>query len=82
MVGLQYISVARCGNYWVYLGYAEDVLANYTDENGNINIDAAVQDGVLKVESNVPLAVTVERPIACLRMARKSAGFHMVRKLP
>ncbi len=46
--GLQYISVARCGNYWVYLGYAEDVLANYTDENGNINIDAAVQDGVLK----------------------------------
>ena len=45
--GLQYISVARCGNYWVYLGYAEDVLANYTDANGNVDIGAAVDDGVM-----------------------------------
>ena len=45
--GLKYISVARCGNYWVYLGYAEDVLANYTDESGNIDIDAAVDDGAM-----------------------------------
>ena len=46
--GLQYISVARCGNYWVYLGYAKEVMDNYTDANGNIDIDAAVQDGVVK----------------------------------
>ncbi len=46
--GLQYISVARCGNYWVYLGYAKDILEDkYTDENGNIDIDAAVNDGVM-----------------------------------
>ena len=51
--GLQYISVARCGNYWVFLGYAENVLENYTDENGNINTDAAVQDGVLKEVDSV-----------------------------
>ena len=46
--GLQYISVARCGNYWVYLGYAKEVMDNYTDANGNIDIDAAVQDGVVE----------------------------------
>ena len=46
--GLQYISVARCGNYWVYLGYAKEVMDNYTDANGNIDIDAAVNDGVVK----------------------------------
>ena len=46
--GLKYISVARCGNYWVYLGYAEDVLANYTDANGNVDIGAAVDDGAVK----------------------------------
>ena len=46
--GLQYISVARCGNSWVYLGYAKGVMDNYTDANGNIDIDAAVQDGVVK----------------------------------
>ncbi|RKJ17364.1 hypothetical protein D7X48_22520 [bacterium D16-50] len=46
--GLQYISVARCGNRWVYLGYAKEVMDNYTDANGNINIDAAVQDGVVE----------------------------------
>ncbi len=45
--GLQYISVARCGNYWVYLGYAEDVLANYTDANGNVDIGAAAEDGAV-----------------------------------
>ena len=46
--GLQYISVARCGNYWVYLGYAKDILEDkYTDENGNIDIDAAVNDGAM-----------------------------------
>ena len=45
--GLQYISVARCGNYWVYLGYAADVLDNYTDANGNVDIGAAVDDGVV-----------------------------------
>lgn len=45
--GLQYISVARCGNYWVYLGYAADVLDNYTDANGNVDIDAAVNDGAM-----------------------------------
>ncbi len=45
--GLKYISVARCGNYWVYLGYAEDVLANYTDANGNVDIGAAVDDGAV-----------------------------------
>ncbi len=46
--GLQYISVARCGNYWVYLGYAKDIIEDkYTDENGNIDIDAAVNDGVM-----------------------------------
>ncbi len=45
--GLQYISVARCGNSWVYLGYAKEVLDNYTDANGNIDIDAAVNDGVM-----------------------------------
>ena len=44
--GLQYISVARCGNYWVYLGYAKDIIEDkYTDENGNIDIDAAVNNG-------------------------------------
>ena len=47
-VNLQYISVARCGVYWVYLGYAKEVMDNYTDANGNINIDAAVQDGVVE----------------------------------
>ncbi len=47
--GLQYISVARCGNYWVYLGYAKDILEDkYTDENGNIDIDAAVNDGAVQ----------------------------------
>ena len=51
--GLQYISVARCGNYWVYLGYAIGVMDNYTDANGNINVDAAVQDGVLKEVDSV-----------------------------
>ncbi len=45
--GLQYISVARCGNYWVYLGYAKDILDNYTDANGNVDINAAVNDGVV-----------------------------------
>ena len=46
--GLQYISVARCGNYWVYLGYAKDIIEDkYTDENGNIDIDAAVNDGAM-----------------------------------
>nr|WP_300849774.1 SH3 domain-containing protein [uncultured Acetatifactor sp.] len=45
--GLQYISVARCGNYWVYLGYAKDILDNYTDANGNVDIGAAVDDGVV-----------------------------------
>ena len=45
--GLQYISVARCGNYWVYLGYAKDVLDDYTDANGNVDIDAAVNDGAV-----------------------------------
>lgn len=45
--GLKYISVARCGNYWVYLGYAEDVLANYTDANGNVDIGAAAEDGAV-----------------------------------
>ena len=45
--GLQYISVARCGNYWVYLGYAKDVLDSYTDANGNVDIDAAVNDGAM-----------------------------------
>lgn len=44
--GLQYISVARCGNYWVYLGYAKDIIEDkYTDENGNIDIDSAVNNG-------------------------------------
>lgn len=51
--GLQYISVARCGNSWVYLGYAKGVMDNYTDANGNINIDAAVQDGVVKEVDSV-----------------------------
>ncbi len=51
--GLQYISVARCGNYWVYLGYAADVLDNYTDANGNVDIDAAVNDGVMNEVSTV-----------------------------
>lgn len=46
--GLQYISVARCGNYWVYLGYAKEVMDNYTDANGNIDIDAAVEDDVME----------------------------------
>ena len=46
--GLQYISVARCGNYWVYLGYAKEVMDNYTDANGNVDIDAAVDDGVME----------------------------------
>lgn len=46
--GLQYISVARCGDYWVYLGYAQSVLENYTDANGNVDIDAAVDDGVME----------------------------------
>ena len=46
--GLQYISVARCGNYWVYLGYAKEVMENYTDANGNIDINAAVNDGVVE----------------------------------
>ena len=45
--GLQYISVARCGNYWVYLGYATDILDNYTDANGNVDINAAVNDGAM-----------------------------------
>ena len=45
--GLQYISVARCGNYWVYLGYAADVLDNYTDANGNVDIGAAAEDGAV-----------------------------------
>ena len=45
---LQYISVARCGVYWVYLGYAESVLANYTDESGSVDIEAAVEDGVME----------------------------------
>ena len=45
--GLQYISVARCGNYWVYLGYATDILDNYTDANGNVDIGAAVDDGAV-----------------------------------
>ena len=45
--GLQYISVARCGNYWVYLGDAKDILDNYTDANGNVDIGAAVDDGVV-----------------------------------
>ena len=51
--GLQYISVARCGNYWVYLGYAESILANYTDESGNVDIEAAVNDGVVHEISSV-----------------------------
>ena len=51
--GLQYISVARCGNYWVYLGYAESILANYTDESGNVDIEAAVNDGVMHEISSV-----------------------------
>ena len=46
--GLQYISVARCGDYWVYLGYAQSVLENYTDANSNVDIDAAVDDGVME----------------------------------
>ena len=46
--GLQYISVARCGNYWVYLGYAQSVLDNYTDETGKVDIDAAVEDGAME----------------------------------
>ena len=45
--GLQYISVARCGDYWVYLGYAQSVLENYTDANGNVDIGAAVEDGAM-----------------------------------
>ncbi len=51
--GLQYISVARCGNYWVYLGYAESILANYTDESGNVDIEAAVNDGAVNEISSV-----------------------------
>ena len=43
--GLKYCSVAKCGTSWVFLGYAEDVLANYTDESGNVDIEAAVNDG-------------------------------------
>ena len=46
--GLQYISVARCGDYWVYLGYAQSVLENYTDANGNVDIGAAVEDGAME----------------------------------
>ena len=52
--GLQYISVARCGNYWVYLGYAKDIIEDkYTDENGNIDIDAAVNDGAMNEVDSV-----------------------------
>ena len=44
--GLKYCSVAKCGTNWVFLGYAEDVLSNkYTDESGNVDIEAAVNDG-------------------------------------
>lgn len=45
---LQYISVARCGNNWVYLGYAQSVLDNYADETGKVDIDAAVEDGAME----------------------------------
>ncbi len=32
----------------MYLGYAKDIIEDkYTDENGNIDIDAAVNDGVM-----------------------------------
>ena len=51
--GLQYISVAKCGTYWAYLGYAESILANYTDESGNVDIEAAVNDGVVNEISSV-----------------------------
>lgn len=52
--GLQYISVARCGNYWVYLGYAKDIIEDkYMDENGNIDIDAAVNNGDMHEISSV-----------------------------
>ena len=46
--GLKYCSVAKCGTSWVFLGYAEDVLANYTDESGNVDIEAAVNDGAVQ----------------------------------
>ncbi|MCI8800962.1 MAG: SH3 domain-containing protein [Lachnospiraceae bacterium] len=52
--GLQYISVARCGNTWVYLGYAKDIIEDkYMDENGNIDIDAAVNNGDMHEISSV-----------------------------
>ncbi|MCI9338041.1 MAG: SH3 domain-containing protein [Lachnospiraceae bacterium] len=47
--GLKYCSVAKCGTNWVFLGYAEDVLSNkYTDESGNVDIEAAVNDGEMR----------------------------------
>lgn len=47
-VNLQYISVARCGVYWVYLGYETTGMENYTDESGKVNLEAAVNDGVIE----------------------------------
>ena len=37
----------------MYLGYAESILANYTDESGNVDIEAAVNDGVVHEISSV-----------------------------
>ena len=32
----------------LFRSYAESVLANYTDESGSVDIEAAVEDGVME----------------------------------
>lgn len=45
---LQYCSVARYDNTWVFVGYASNPLDAYTDADGILDIDAAVNDGLLE----------------------------------